>query len=93
MRAATGASHTYFSHDDWEPAPVVKAAEDAIAIRHRVLAAFEKADATADANERRRLLSFVVIGGGPTGVEMAAIIAGLAAPMKIVPDMEGDDVK
>lgn len=49
---ATGARHTYFGHDDCEPVPVLKAAEDAIAVRHRVLAAFEKADVTADANER-----------------------------------------
>lgn len=77
---ATGARHTYFGHDDWAPfAPVLKTAEDAIAIRHRVLAAFEKAETTGDANERRRLLSFVVIGGGPTGVEMAGAIAELAA--------------
>ncbi|MEO6967138.1 MAG: NAD(P)/FAD-dependent oxidoreductase [Rhodanobacteraceae bacterium] len=76
---ATGARHTYFGHDDWQPfAPVLKTAEDAIVIRHRVLAAFEKAEVTADANERRRLLSFVVIGGGPTGVEMAGAIAEFA---------------
>ena len=76
---ATSARHTYFGHDDWEPfAPVLKTAEDAIAIRHRVLAAFEKAEMTADANECRRLLSFVVIGGGPTGVEMAGAIAEMA---------------
>lgn len=77
---ATGARHTYFGHDDWTPfAPVLKTAEDAIAIRHRVLAAFERAEATADANERRRLLSFVVIGDGPTGVEVAGAIAELAS--------------
>lgn len=76
---ATGARHTYFGHDDWQPfAPVLKTAEDAIAIRHRVLSAFEKAEVTVDANERRRLLSFVIIGGGPTGVEMAGAIAELA---------------
>ncbi|EIM00530.1 pyridine nucleotide-disulfide oxidoreductase [Rhodanobacter thiooxydans] len=76
---ATGACHTYFGHDDWAPfAPVLKTAEDAIAIRHRVLAAFEQAEVTADLDERRRLLSFVVIGGGPTGVEMAGAIAELA---------------
>lgn len=76
---ATGARPTYFGHDDWQRfAPVLKTAEDAIAIRHRVLAAFEKAEVTAGANERRRLLSFVVIGGGPTGVEMAGAIAELA---------------
>lgn len=76
---ATGARPTYFGHDDWQPfAPVLKSAEDAIAIRHRVLAAFEKAEVADDPDERRRLLSFVVIGGGPTGVEMAGAIAELA---------------
>ena len=76
---ATGAVPTYFGHDDWAAfAPVLKTAEDAIAIRHRVLAAFERAEVTDDANERRRLLSFVVVGGGPTGVEMAGAIAELA---------------
>ncbi len=76
---ATGARPTYFGHDEWEPfAPVLKTAEDAIAIRQRVLAAFEMAELTADPNECRHLLSFVVIGGGPTGVEMAGAIAELA---------------
>ena len=76
---ATGACHTYFGHDDWAPfAPVLKTAEDAIGIRHRVLAAFEKAEVAEDESERRRLLNFVVIGGGPTGVEMAGAIAELA---------------
>lgn len=76
---ATGACHTYFGHDDWAPfAPVLKTAEDAIRIRHRVLAAFEKAEVAEDESERRRLLNFVVIGGGPTGVEMAGAIAELA---------------
>lgn len=76
---ATGARHAYFGHDDWETfAPGLKHVEDAIAIRHRVLAAFERAETATDADERRRLLSFVVIGGGPTGVEMAGAIAELA---------------
>ncbi|MGH8284025.1 MAG: NAD(P)/FAD-dependent oxidoreductase [Gammaproteobacteria bacterium] len=76
---ATGARHAYFGHDDWEPfAPGLKTVEDATAIRHRVLDAFEKAEVTQDNDERRRLLSFVVIGGGPTGVEMAGAIAELA---------------
>ncbi|MGH8306897.1 MAG: NAD(P)/FAD-dependent oxidoreductase [Gammaproteobacteria bacterium] len=76
---ATGARHAYFGHDDWEPfAPGLKTIEDATAIRHRVLDAFERAEVTEDDEERRRLLSFVVIGGGPTGVEMAGAIAELA---------------
>ncbi|MGH8397437.1 MAG: NAD(P)/FAD-dependent oxidoreductase [Gammaproteobacteria bacterium] len=76
---ATGARHSYFGHDDWEPfAPGLKTVEDATAIRHRILNAFEKAEVIEDNDERRRLLSFVVIGGGPTGVEMAGAIAELA---------------
>lgn len=76
---ATGARHAYFGHDDWEPfAPGLKTVEDATAIRHCVLDAFEKAEVAGDAGERRRLLSFVIIGGGPTGVEMAGAIAELA---------------
>lgn len=76
---ATGARHAYFGHDDWQPfAPGLKTIEDAIAIRHRVLDTFERAEVSEDAEERRRLLSFVVIGGGPTGVEMAGAIAELA---------------
>ncbi|MGH8282047.1 MAG: NAD(P)/FAD-dependent oxidoreductase, partial [Gammaproteobacteria bacterium] len=76
---ATGARHAYFGHDDWEPfAPGLKTVEDATAIRHRVLDAFEKAEVIEDNDERRRLLSFVIIGGGPTGVEMAGAIAELA---------------
>jgi NADH:ubiquinone reductase (H+-translocating) len=76
---ATGARHAYFGHEDWEPfAPGLKQIEDATDIRHRVLVAFEKAETEADPAERRRLLSFAVIGGGPTGVEMAGAIAELA---------------
>ena len=80
---ATGACHTYFGHDDWAPlVPVLKTAEDAIGIRHRVLAAFEKAEVAEDESERRRLLKLVVIGGGPTGVEMAGAIAELASVLR-----------
>jgi NADH:ubiquinone reductase (H+-translocating) len=76
---ATGARHAYFGNDTWEPfAPGLKTIEDALAIRHRVLVAFERAEVTKDPEERRRLLTFVVIGGGPTGVEMAGAIAELA---------------
>ena len=76
---ATGAWHAYFGHEDWEPfAPGLKQIEDATDIRHRVLAAFEKAETEADPGERRRLLTFAIIGGGPTGVEMAGAIAELA---------------
>ena len=76
---ASGARHFYFGHADWEAfAPGLKTIEDALLIRRRVLAAFEKAEVTEDINERRRLLTSVVIGGGPTGVEMAGAIAELA---------------
>ena len=76
---ATGARHSYFGRDEWEEvAPGLKKIDDATAIRRRVLLAFEQAEGTADAEERRRLLNFVVIGGGPTGVELAGAIAELA---------------
>jgi NADH dehydrogenase len=76
---ATGARHSYFGHDEWEAfAPGLKQIEDALDIRNRVLDALERAEATEDADERRRLLSFVIIGGGPTGVEVAGAIAELA---------------
>jgi NADH dehydrogenase len=76
---ATGSHHSYFGHDEWgRYAPGLKTVEDAIAIRARILLAFEKAEIEADPEERRRLLTFVVVGGGPTGVEMAGAIAGLA---------------
>src|SRR5215207_4884988 len=69
---ATGARHSYFGCDDWEEAaPGLKKIADATRIRERVLLAFERAEVTADLAERRRLLTFVVVGGGPTGVEMA----------------------
>jgi NADH:ubiquinone reductase (H+-translocating) len=75
---ATGARHAYFGHDDWEQyAPGLKKVEDATAIRREILMAFERAENAAD-HDRPRLLTFVVIGGGPTGVEMAGAIAELA---------------
>jgi NADH dehydrogenase FAD-containing subunit len=76
---ATGARHGYFNHEEWECfAPGLKKIEDATDIRGRILLAFEHAERTGDARERRRLLSFVIVGGGPTGVEMAGAIAELA---------------
>jgi NADH dehydrogenase len=76
---ATGATHAYFGHDDWERvAPGLKTIDDATAIRRRILVAFEQAEAIDAHEARRRLLTFVVIGGGPTGVEMAGAIAELA---------------
>ena len=76
---ATGARHSYFGRDDWERyAPGLKRLEDATAIRRRILLAFERVEAATTAEHRRRLLNFVVIGGGATGVEMAGAIAELA---------------
>ena len=76
---APGSRHSYFGHDDWESvAPGLKKIDDATDIRRRILSAFEQAEQTAEPEARRRLLTFVVIGGGPTGVEMAGAIAELA---------------
>jgi NADH:ubiquinone reductase (H+-translocating) len=76
---ATGARHAYFGHDDWAPfAPGLKTLDDATGLRRRILLAFERAENEDDADERARLMTFVVIGGGPTGVEMAGAIAELA---------------
>jgi NADH dehydrogenase len=76
---ATGAQHSYFGHDDWERvAPGLKKIDDATFIRRRILTAFELAEQASDEATRRRFLTFVVIGAGPTGVEMAGAIAELA---------------
>ena len=76
---ATGARHSYFGHDEWErAAPGLKSLEDATTIRRRVLLAFERAELATDPADRAALLTFVVIGAGPTGVELAGIIAELA---------------
>jgi NADH dehydrogenase len=76
---ATGARHAYFGHDEWERlAPGLKTLEDATAQRRRILLAFERAELEPDPAERARLTTFVVIGGGPTGVETAGAIAELA---------------
>ena len=76
---ATGAQHSYFGHDDWAPAaPGLKGIEDALDIRRRLLFAFEAAESSQDEAERRAWLTFIVIGGGPTGVELAGAIAELA---------------
>jgi NADH dehydrogenase len=76
---ATGARHAYFGNGEWEAfAPGLKKIDEAIEIRRRILLAFENAEITEDEQDRRRLLTFTVIGGGPTGVEMAGAIAELA---------------
>jgi len=76
---ATGAAHSYFGRDEWAAfAPGLKRVEDATEVRRRLLLAFEKAEATEDVAERKRLLTFLIVGGGPTGVELAGAIAELA---------------
>jgi NADH dehydrogenase len=76
---ATGATHAYFGHDDWaEVAPGLKTLDDALVIRHRVLRAFEAAEREDEPAARAAWLSFVVIGGGPTGVELAGTLAEIA---------------
>jgi NADH:quinone reductase (non-electrogenic) len=75
---ATGAEHAYFGHDWASYAPGLKTIDDATYLRRRILLAFERAESVKDSAERRRLLNFVVVGGGPTGVEIAGAIAELA---------------
>jgi len=76
---ATGSRHAYFGHDEWERvAPGLKKIDDATSLRRRILSAFEHAESMATAEDRQRFLTFVVICGGPTGVEMAGAIAELA---------------
>jgi NADH dehydrogenase len=76
---ATGARHAYFGHDEWEPfAPGLKTLEDATTLRRRILVAFERAERESDPDKRAALLTFVIVGAGPTGVEMAGTIADMA---------------
>jgi len=76
---ATGARHSYFGHNDWEKlAPGLKSLEDAIELRRRILMAFEYAEKTNDEAARKAAMTFVIIGGGPTGVEMAGAIAEIS---------------
>src|ERR1700759_1304133 len=76
---ATGVRHAYFGHDEWEPfAPGLKTLEDATTLRRRILVAFERAERETDPEKRAALLTFAIIGAGPTGVELAGTIAELA---------------
>ncbi len=76
---ATGAAHAYFGHDEWaERAPGLKTLDDALEMRRRMLRAFEEAEREPDPAAQRRLLTFVIIGGGPTGVELAGALAEIA---------------
>jgi NADH:quinone reductase (non-electrogenic) len=76
---ACGARHSYFGHDEWEEfAPGLKTLEQATEIRRRVLSAYEEAERTRSPDDRKRLLTFVVVGGGPTGVELAGAIGEMS---------------
>ena len=76
---ATGARHAYFGHDDWEKrAPGLKNLEDALEIRRKILLAFEKAEREPDAEKRKALLTFILVGGGPTGAELAGAIGEIS---------------
>ena len=76
---ATGMHSSYFGHDEWEPyAPGLKTARDALIVRNKILSAFELAEVETDPDRRKELLTFVVVGGGPTGVEMAGALAEMA---------------
>ena len=76
---ATGARHSYFGHDEWEKlAPGLKSLEDAVELRRRILLAFEFAEKATDEAARKAAMTFVIIGGGPTGVEMAGAIAEIS---------------
>jgi NADH:ubiquinone reductase (H+-translocating) len=81
---ATGATHAYFGHDEWAPhAPGLKTIDDAVEMRRRFLLAFEEAEREDDPDARRRLLTFAVVGAGPTGVELAGAMAEIAR--KVMP--------
>ena len=90
---ATGARHAYFGHDEWEPfAPGLKTLEDATTLRRRILVAFERAERESDPERRAALLTFVIIGAGPTGVELAGTIAELARHT-LPPDFRNIDTR
>jgi NADH dehydrogenase len=79
LLVASGAAHAYFGHDEWAPhAPGLKTLDDALEVRRRVLVAFERAEIAADAAERDAWLTFAIVGGGPTGVELAGTLAEIA---------------
>ncbi|WP_027081128.1 NAD(P)/FAD-dependent oxidoreductase [Luteimonas mephitis] len=76
---ASGATHAYFGHDEWAAhAPGLKTLDDALHIRRRILSAFERAEAETDPAAKRALLTFAIVGGGPTGVELAGTLAEIA---------------
>lgn len=90
---ATGARHAYFGHDEWEPfAPGLKTLEDGTTIRRRLLLAFERAERESDPRRRDAQLTFVIVGAGPTGVELAGTIAELAK-VTMPPDFRNIDTR
>lgn len=90
---ACGARHSYFGHNEWEEfAPGLKNLQQATEIRRRVLSAFEEAERTSSPNERKRLLTFVIVGGGPTGVELAGAI-GEMSRFTLAKDFRNIDAK
>ncbi len=90
---ATGARHAYFGHDEWEPfAPGLKTLEDATTLRRRILVAFERAERETDAAKRAALMTFVIIGAGPPGVELAGTIADMARAT-LPPDFRNIDTQ
>ncbi|MFN2637228.1 MAG: NAD(P)/FAD-dependent oxidoreductase [Gemmatimonadaceae bacterium] len=90
---ASGSRHSYFGHDDWEPyAPGLKAVEDASEIRRRFLLAFENAEKSVDAVEQQEYMTFVVVGGGPTGVELAGALPFIARKA-LAPDFRRIDTR
>ena len=90
---ATGSHHAYFGHDDWEPfAPGLKAIEDASEVRRRFLLAFERAEKTRDEKKRETWMTFVIVGGGPTGVELSGALPTIARKA-LAPDFRNIDTK
>jgi NADH dehydrogenase len=90
---ATGSHHAYFGHDEWEPlAPGLKAVEDAAEVRRRFLLAFERAEKTRDESEREKWMTFVIVGGGPTGVELSGALPTIARKA-LFPDFRNIDTR
>ena len=90
---APGSRHAYFGHDDWEPiAPGLKAIEDAAEIRRRFLLAFERAEKSEDSSERDAYMTFVIVGGGPTGVELSGALPSIAREA-LYPDFRNIDTR
>ena len=90
---APGSRHAYFGHDDWEPiAPGLKAIEDAAEMRRRFLLAFERAEKSEDASGRVAYMTFVIVGGGPTGVELSGALPSIAREA-LYPDFRNIDTR